>query len=446
MSRDQSMFTVLKIRYFRRYFIGCTASGFGDSLTPFALAFAVLQLTGSPSALGLVVLSTRLPIIMFALIGGVVGDRFSRRTIMLVTDAVRFVVQAATAAILLTGVARVWMLVVLQLIAGAGAAFFNPAAQGLIPSVVDKPRLQQANSLLAMSRSAASIFAVGSAGALVALADPGWAIGVDALTFLISALALSRLPRTLTAERPGHKARLIASVRTGFGEVRNRTWLWVWVAHTGLINLLVISPIFVLGPFVANEYLGGAPAWAAVGISYTVGALIGGVVSSRWRPARPMAAALVCFLLIVPLAVALAVPAPVWLIIPASLLGGLQVSIYNVFQSTAVQSELPDDLIGRATSVLMLGALIAVPLGTGLAGPVAAALGTPAVLSGVGLITVLITVATLAVPATWRIRSTPSEQVAVAPAAVPVPTEPVEEVSDPQAENRAVTAAGRHAT
>jgi MFS family permease len=105
------MIKVLRIRDFRRYYLGYTASAFGDSLTPFALAFAVLDLTGSPAALGMVLLSTRLPVIVFALVGGAIGDRFSRRTIMLLTDTVRFLAQGATAAILLTGVARIWMLV-----------------------------------------------------------------------------------------------------------------------------------------------------------------------------------------------------------------------------------------------------------------------------------------------------------------------------------------------
>jgi len=417
------MFAVLRSKDFRRYFVGFTASGFGDSLTPFALAFAVLQFTHSPSALGLVVLSTRLPIVLFALVGGAIGDRFSRRTVMLVTDAVRFIVQATTATVLLTGVAQVWMLVALQLIASAGAAFFNPAAQGLITSLVDKPRLREANSLLATSRSAASIFAVGAAGALVALADPGWAIGVDALTFLVSALVLARIPRPLGAERPVHKVGLIVSVRTGLGEVRTRTWLWVWVAHAGLINLLVVAPIFVLGPVIAEDHLGGAPTWAAVGISYAVGGLLGGLVSRRWNASRPMAAAIGCFLLMAPLGATLAGSAPVWLIVPAGLLGGLQASIYNVFQSTVVQNELPHDLIARATSVLMLGSLVAVPIGTGLAGPIAEALGTRTVLGDIALIAVFLTAATLAVPATWRIHSTPPVQRQPPHPTIPAPAE-----------------------
>lgn len=81
--------------------------------------------------------------VVFALVGGAVSDRFSRRTIVLATDLVRGLTQATTATVLLAGIAEVWMLVALQLVAGAGTAFFNRAAHGILPSVVDPPRLQQ---------------------------------------------------------------------------------------------------------------------------------------------------------------------------------------------------------------------------------------------------------------------------------------------------------------
>ncbi len=424
MTSRTSMIAVLRIQDFRRYYLGYTASAFGDSLTPFALAFAVLQITGSPSALGVVLLSTQLPVIVFALVGGAIGDRYSRRTIMLLTDTVRFLAHGATAAILLTGVAQIWMLVALQLIAGAGAAFFNPAAQGLVTSVVDKPRLQQANSLLAVSRSATSIVAVGTAGALVALAGPGWAVAVDAVTFLISAIVLSQLPRSYSSERLEPKTGLLASIRSGLAEVGSRTWLWVWTVHVALINLFVVSPIFVLGPYVANRYLGGAPAWAAIGIGYTVGGLIGGLISSRWQPRRPMVAALAFFLLIVPLPALFAWAAALSLLVPASLLGGVQVSVYNVFQTTALQHDLPNELIARATSVLMLGGLIAMPVGMGLAGPIAAALGTRAVLGTVAGIAVLVTVGTLVIPAVWRVRGASTSSADATTADDPATTEP----------------------
>lgn len=414
MASKTSMFAVLRERDFRQYYIGFTASAFGDSLTPFALAFAVLSLTGSPSELGVVTLSSRLPVIVFALVGGVVGDRFSRRTIMLLTDLVRFAAQGATALVLLSGVARIWMLIVLQLVVGAGAAFFNPAAQGLLPSMIDKSRLHQANSLLTTSRSAMSIAAVGTAGALVALAGPGWAVGVDSLTFLVSAAMLARLPRWLAAERLERKAGLLASVRDGMHAVGSRTWLWVWSIHGTLTNLLVVAPIFVLGPYVARTYLGGAPSWAMIGIGYTVGGLIGGFISARWRPQRPMAGGVAASLLIVPLGFLLAWHAPLWLTVPGSMLGGVQVSIYNVLQNTTLQRDLPNELLARATSVLMLGGLVSMPIGMGLAGPIAASVGSGAVLGTAAGAALVVTLGTLAVPAAWRLTAVPPAQTSAA--------------------------------
>ncbi|MFB9473700.1 MFS transporter [Nonomuraea salmonea] len=399
--RVAGMVAPLRAKDFRRYYAGHTASAFGDALTPLAIAFAVLHLTGSPVDLGIVVLSTRLPIIVLTLVGGAAGDRFPRRTIMLAADLVRFATHGVTAALLLTGAAQLWMLVALQLVAGAGTAFFNPAAVGLVTSLTAKEHLQAANSLLSISRSTVSILALGTAGALVALVGPGWAIAVDALTFLLSAAFLYRLPGRLAAAR---QEGLLAGIGGGLTAVRRHTWLWVWTGHIAVANAFVVSPILVLGPYVADLHLGGAPAWSAIGIAYAAGGLAGGVAVTRWRPARPMVAALLVFLLMAPLPVLLAVPAPVWQLTIAAVLAGGQVVVHNVMQTTAVQRHLPDDLVARAYSVTLLGGLVAAPLGMALAGPAVTLLGTRPVLLGCAAITVVLTAATLLVPAVWRLR------------------------------------------
>ncbi|QFY12246.1 MFS transporter [Nonomuraea phyllanthi] len=397
------MFAPLAIKGFRRYYLGQTTSAFGDSLTPLAMAFAVLHLTGSPVDLGIVVLSTRVPVIILTLVGGAVGDRFPRRTVMLLADLVRFAAHGATAVLLLTGTASLWALVVLQLVAGAGSAFFNPTAVGLVASLAGREHLQAANSLVSLSRSAASMLALGTAGALVALVGPGWAIAIDALTFLASAAFLRRLPATTAPPRPG--GGLPAGITGGMAEVARRPWLWTWTIHVALTNAVVISPIMVLGPYVADEHLGGAPAWSAIGIGYAVGGLAGGFVSARWRPSRPMVAALLFFLLMAPLPALLAIPAGVWLLAPAGVAAGMQLVVYNVLQTTAIQRNLPEPFVARATSVTMLGALVAAPIGMGLAGPAAGWLGTrPVLVLGV-VVAVLVTAGTLLVPAVWRIRA-----------------------------------------
>ena len=104
---------VLREREFALFFWGQAVSVLGDGIFPIALAFAVLELGGSPTDLGIVLTAGILPQALFVLIGGVWADRLPRRTIMLVSDAARAVIQAVTAALLLSGHAQIWHLVVL---------------------------------------------------------------------------------------------------------------------------------------------------------------------------------------------------------------------------------------------------------------------------------------------------------------------------------------------
>ncbi|MGW3735398.1 MFS transporter [Streptomyces sp. NPDC005148] len=402
--------SLLGIRDFRRYYLGQTMSVFGDSLTPLAIAFAVLELTGSPGALGIVVLSSRLPMILLALLGGAVGDRVSRRQVMLVTDCVRFVSQGVTAVLLLTGHASVWMVAVLQLIAGAGSAFFNPAAQGLVTSLVPKDKLTEANSLLGISRSTGQILALGISGVLVATAGAGWSILIDGLTFAASACFLYRLPRTLAAERLERRTGLLGSVAEGLAAVRTRGWLCIWILHVSLANMLVIAPTVVLGPFIANEYLGGAPSWSAIGICYAIGGLAGGVVSARVKPRRPLVAAALWFFLMAPFPAFLALPGWVPLIAAAGLAAGLQQSVYAVLQTTTLQKNVPGELIARASSVSMLGSLIGAPIGMALAGPAAVQFGARPVLVFCTVTVLVISTVALLIPAAWRLVAEKSEE------------------------------------
>src|SRR5262245_49378023 len=118
---------------FRLLWIGQATSALGSSLVPIALAFAVLDLTGSASALGLVLGAALVARIVFLLVGGVVADRQPRQSVMLAADLLRTGSQALVAVLLVTGHARLWQLVILFALFGAGDAFFSPASTGLVP-------------------------------------------------------------------------------------------------------------------------------------------------------------------------------------------------------------------------------------------------------------------------------------------------------------------------
>ena len=161
-----------------------------------ALAFAVLDLTGSVTDLGLVFAAKTIPLVVFLLVGGVLADRLPRRAVMLTADLVRLTTQGVIAVLLISGHATIWELALTQAVYGAATAFFNPASTGLIPAVISPGRLQQANALRALAMAVGNVAGPALAGILVAAASPGWALAVDAVSFGASAvfLALLRLP------------------------------------------------------------------------------------------------------------------------------------------------------------------------------------------------------------------------------------------------------------
>jgi MFS family permease len=162
-------------RSFRLFFFGQGISAVGDRVVSVALAFAVLDLTGSVKDLGLVLAAQTVPLVLFLLMGGVWSDRLSRRAVMLTSDLVRAGAQGASAFLLVSGNAHVWQLVVLQAVYGAAEAFFKPAAQALLPETVAAADLQQANALIAVSGNIANIGGPALAGVLVATLAPAGA-------------------------------------------------------------------------------------------------------------------------------------------------------------------------------------------------------------------------------------------------------------------------------
>jgi MFS family permease len=389
---------VLRDRDFRCYFIGQTTSGFGSSLSGVALAFAVLSLTGSATLLGVVLLASRLPVIALALIGGVLGDRFSRRLAMLGTDSGRAIVQGITAILLLTGHAQLWSLAVLQASAGVGSALFGPAAGGLVPNLVADEQLRRANSLLSISSSVTSIGAVGAAGAIVSCVGPGAAFAVDAASFAVSALSLARICSQSLSAPPPSGRRLVAQVAEGWRAVRGRSWLLAYCVHVALLNMLVLSPLFVLGPLVAARRLDGVGAWAAIAMGYAIGGLLGSSLVLRWQPERPMLAAFAASLALAPLLGLLALPASIFVLAPLALLAGGQATVYNSLATTTVQANVPDGLRSRVSSFVTAGGLAGAPLGMGMAGYLAGELGARAVLSFAAGWVVLSALAAVALP------------------------------------------------
>ena len=370
---------VLRERPFRLLYLARATSLFGDGLLGVALAFAVLGIDNSPSALGFVFFARALPTVIFILVGGVWADRLPRHLVMVASDLVRFGTQGIAAGLLITHHARLWHLIVLMAIYGTGAAFFLPAQTGLVPHTVPGERLQEANALLSLTSSAFSVLGPSVSGVLVATVGPGWALGVDSSTFLASAAFLVGLELATTIP-PAPRQRFLAELGAGWREVRSRTWVWVDGLFSALGNAIILAPFFVLGPVVAKRSLHGPASWAAIVAAFGIGAVCGSFVALRVKPRRPLLVGWTALLAFALPSALLAVPSSTAAIAAAAFLAGLSLNLANTFFETTLQQYVPAAALSRATSFVWMLALALQPVGFALAGPVAGAIGLRATL------------------------------------------------------------------
>jgi MFS family permease len=313
------------------------------------------------------------PQVVFLLVGGVIADRWPRQLMMVGANAVSGTAQAAVALLLLLGVAEVWHLVALEIVAGASSAFFFPASSGIVPQTVPPRMLQEANALLRMSMSATTIFGAAAGGILVAAIGSGWALAFDAATYFASALLLGRIGLPRSARIEGSNA--LAELRDGWREFSSRTWLWTIVVAFGFMNAAHSGASNVLGPTIAREELGGAAAWGFILSAEAAGFVAGGLLMLWLRPRRILLVGCAAMALLLPGLLLLAAAAPVPVIAGAYLLAGVGIETFGVLWDMSLQQNIPQEKLSRVYSYDALGSFVLIPLGLVVAGPLAEAIG-----------------------------------------------------------------------
>ena len=385
----------LQEREFRLFFTGQMVSLLGDAVTPFALTWAVLDLTGSARDLGFVLAAKIAPLVVFLLAGGVFADRLPRRGVMLTADVARMAVQAATAALLLSHTARIWELVVLQAFAGTGTAFFNPASTGLTPMTVSAGRLQEANALRGMSTASMQFAGPAVAGILIVTVGPGYALAVDAASFGVSALYLARLHMPPHVGLPPQS--FGRDLVDGWREFTARTWVWLSVVNFSFGNMMSSVWLVLAAVWIKNGH-GGAGAWTAILVVSSIGALAAGATALRLKPRRPL---LLGAVVVVPNAapiIVLALKLPWQILVVTALVTGFGNMLFNTLWETTLQQHIPPASLSRVSAYDWFGSLLCDPLGLALAGVVAAAIGMSRTLWIAAAVTLVTIAAMLAAP------------------------------------------------
>ena len=386
---------------FRWFFAGRLVSLLGGSMAPVALAFAVLGVSGRAGDLGLVLAAHTVPLIAFVLLGGSVADRFSKGVVLWVSNLGAGLTQGVVAGLLILGHYDLVLVMVLEFCSGTLAAFTSPALRGVVPELVDKGSIQKANSLLSSARNGARVLGPTVAGVLVVTAGGGWAIAIDAVSFLIAALCMAKLD--LPAKVAAGGGSVWTDLRDGWQVFRSTTWVWSVVGSFSLLNCIQVGVWSVLGPAIAMRTV-GETSWGVVLSVEALGVLLMAVVMYRLVLRRLLAVGQVAVALTALPLIVLGVQGDVNWLVAAGFVAGLGSGLFGIAWDTSLQEHVPVEMLSRVASYDEFGSYVGIPVGQLAVVPLALAFGDAQVALVGGILFAVIALLPLATSSVRQLR------------------------------------------
>jgi MFS family permease len=400
----------LRSRPFTLLWTGQTISVLGDAVFTIAITWEVLLLTGSATAMGLLLIAQWTPRVLFLVFGGVVADRVSRRLLMLWADAGRGLIVIIVSWLSWVHLLQFWHLMVLAPLFGIVSSFFDPAYQAIMPQLVEEEALSSVNSLNTLSRNIGFLLGPMLGAGCITLFGTASAFAFDGFTFFLSALYLLalRLPSSSAAlpsqsitpansaevdVTPEDTSRGISSgvrdAREGLRYVLGSTWLWVSVLASSLASVGFAGAMWVSLPRLVRDVY-GAGVWliGAMAAADAVGSIIAALAIGNTRKLRRRGRVAYAAIIIGGCALgacALPLPRPVEPVVAivASALVGTGVATFMMIWGTLQQEKVPNDILGRVSSITQLGIASTLPGGLVLAGILADHIG-PAQVFAIG--------------------------------------------------------------
>lgn len=381
-----NLFRSLKHRPFALLWMGQTISRLGDSLHKIALAWWVLEKTGSATAMGTVLVLTQIPLLFFLLIGGVVVDRFPRIRIMFISDILSGSVITFIAVFSWLDVLEVWHIYIASLVFGFVEAFFFPAYQAIIPQITPPDMLTSANSLNGLSARMTGIVGPAIGAALVAAGGTSLTFALDALSFFISALfifplfraswsetqSLEKAPETQTKPKSMKETigQGFGELRQGFNAIITIPYIWITILMYGFLNMTEGSPRAVALPFLINNELGGDVRLLGIfGTIFSVGFVLGAVILGQFKRLRKRGmTSYITPLIQGGLLLLFAFKFPIPVLIGSMLIYGFTYSLFGLIWTNALQEMIPHEMLGRVYSIDALGSWVMLPIGFALSG------------------------------------------------------------------------------
>ena len=397
MNKFQKNVQAFQHTSFRYLFFGRLFTVLGNGIAPIALAFAVLDIGGSASDLGIVVASRSLCNVLFLLVGGVVADRYSRSRVLVSSAVVAAVSQAIVAWSVLDGSATVISLTLLGALNGAAAGIALPASSALVPQVVPATDLRQANALIQLGIYGGTVMGASLGGIITSAVGPGWGLAIDALGFAVSA-PLYFLIRVKSNKAAASQGNILLDIKEGWAEFAGRSWIWSIVLQFAIINVAFNGIVEVFGPMIADASFGRAR-WGIIVAAHSVGLIAGSFLAMKWHPRRDLLiGAMLAGLCALPIFM-LSQDASAALLIVGFFIAGMSLGLFGVTWAHSLQTHIPPDKLARVYAYDAMGSFIAIPFGQLVAGPLATHFGMSAVLLMSALAVVMATAGVGLVPA-----------------------------------------------
>lgn len=394
------------VPHFYQLFLARTISNLGNGISPVALAFGVLSIAGADAAsLSLVQFARTLPIMLLLFVGGTLADKYGRARIMGLSDMWLSLLVMIGAISFIIHEPSVWLLVAVGLLAGLLNGIWYPAFSGMVPIIVPEAKRQSANAALGFGSNLAFMLGTVSGGIVVSYLGVGWALAVDALSFLIAGALvypLRKLPQ-VGVNGHGEDLNFVHELRLGWKEFKSRGWLVAVVVGFAFINPSFEAVWAVLGALQSKLHYEGAATWSLIILAMSIGFMLGTVVANHIRPKRPLVLIISLFLINPIFLVTFGTVQPLWAVLVTAAILGLATDLFYVMWATVVQQEVPPELLSRVNSYDSFGSFLLGPIGMAVAGPLALTFGTRNTMIGFAALSLVAVVVTLSVPSVRRI-------------------------------------------
>jgi MFS family permease len=376
-----TLFSALRHRAFALLWSGQTISRLGDNLYRIALAWWVLEKTGSATVMGTVLIFSMVPMLIFLLIGGVAVDRLPRGRVMLASDLVRGALVAGVAVLASANALEIWQVYIASVVFGFVSAFFQPAYTAIVPDIMPSEGLPSANALTNLSWRITGVAGPALGAFFVAMGGTTIAFALDAFSFFVSAACLVPVLGLVAHASANKSSNALRDLVEGVRLVFASPWLWITIVVFGFANMAFEGGMGAALPFlVKNNLHADVGELGLINSMLSLGSVMGAVWLGRYTRLRrrgwiAYGAAIIgttAFL-------SFGLPITLVGVMIAAFIAGASESFFGLIWTNTLQELVPREMLGRVSSIDMLGSFVLIPVGFALAGWATDAVGAPIV-------------------------------------------------------------------